>query len=958
MNSMSAQKTLHHSTQSGTASRYIIGIDLGTTNTAVAYIDTRTVLEGDIPQVVPFDLLQRVAEGELEARPILPSFLYFLGEHERAAETARLPWEQSPAYVTGAFARDQGALVPGQLVASAKSWLCHDAVDRTAKILPWGVDQPQQSCSPVEASARYLAHIHEAWNYAIGKEVDDRFEQQHIVLTVPASFDAEARELTVQAAHDAGIARLTLLEEPQAAFYAWSLSHQATLKRELDDGDLVLICDVGGGTTDLSLIRVQMVDDEVTFERTAIGEHILLGGDNVDLALAHRLEAALGQANLSLRQRQALRRQCCAAKEQLLSQAELEQLPIRLLGSGRSLVGGTLSMELTREDVMATLLDGFLPQTAWNDYPERERRVGLRELGLPYASEPAITKHLASFLTAAVGTHTNGQADPPLAEMMCPNAILFNGGFFTPALVRERIIDAMTGWFREKGVNQELKVLQNDIPETAVAVGAAYYGHVRRSGGLRIHGGSARAYYMGVQTGDAQPDDQIQAVCVLPRGTEEGTTLDLANRAFTVLTNQPVTFTLYSSIVRQDAHADVVTLRAEEVHRHAPLIAELRFGKKSRKVALPVQLSAHYSEVGTLEIWCESQTTEHRWRLQFQLRAAPAESRSEAEAPNPTQTKIADKALQQAERQIRSVFGSVSKQAKGEQSAPEELFGQLESALGYHRDVWPVYAIRRLCDVLIDVADGRKKSAPLEARWLNMFGFCLRPGFSVELDEWRIKQARVIYHEGLVYPKNVDCQVQWAVLWRRIAGGLSAGQQHDLYQRHRVVLGLGTKKRGKRLNGHLEREIWRLLASLERLPATDRVFLGQELLEKLKQQPKDKSYLWAIGRLGARIPFSGPLNCVIPAETAAAWIEVLLELPVLTPDAISAIAQLGAKTDDPARDLTEAFRENMLGKLEQGGHTDHLLRSLREFIPPARIDAAKVFGESLPAGLRLISSPA
>lgn len=953
---MSSPNRLHHATPDGAASHYIIGIDLGTTNTAVAYIDTQMVLEGDLPQVIPFDLLQLVDEGEVEPRTILPSFLYFLGEHERATASVRLPWEQNPAYVTGVFARDQGALVPGQLVASAKSWLCHDAVDRTANILPWGVDQPQQSCSPVEASARYLAHIREAWNHVMGQHDGDRFEQQHIVLTVPASFDAEARELTVQAAHDAGIVALTLLEEPQAAFYAWSLAHHTTLKRELEDGDLVLICDVGGGTTDLSLIRVQMVDDAITFERTAIGEHILLGGDNVDLALAHRLEAALGTGNLSLRQRQALRRQCCAAKEQLLSQPELEQLPIRLLGSGHALVGGTLTMTLTRDDAMTTLLDGFLPQTAWNDYPERDRRVGLRELGLPYASEPAITKHLAYFLTTAGNAQTTNQAEPHDPNIKCPNAILFNGGFFTPAPVRERILDTMADWFREKGVHHELKVLRNAIPETAVAVGAAYYGHVRRSGGLRIHGGSARAYYMGLQTDPAQADD-MQAICVLPRGTEEGTTLDLANRAFTVLTNQPVTFTLYSAIARQDAHADVVTLKAEEVHRHAPLIAELRFGKKSRKVELPVQLSAHYSEVGTLEIWCESQTTEHRWRLQFQLRAPLAENRSVAETTHTTQTQIADQALQRAEQQICAVFRGSSQPGNGERLAPEELFGQLESTLGYDRDVWPIEAIRKLCDVLIEVADGRKKSAAFEARWLNMFGFCLRPGFSAELDEWRMKQARVIYHDGLVYPKNVECQVQWAVLWRRIAGGLSTGQQHDLYQRYRAVLGLGSKKRGKRLNGHLEREIWRLLASLERLPAPDRVLLGAELLDKLSQQPKDKSYLWAMGRLGARIPFSGPLNCVIPAETAAAWIEALLKLPVLTPDAVSAIAQLGAKTDDPVRDMPEAYREDVLSQLEARGHADQALQRLREFMPPARIDAANVFGESLPAGLRLVTAP-
>ncbi len=952
---MPSQKMLHRRTPNRSTSRYIIGIDLGTTNSAVAYIDTRTVLEGDIPQIVPFDILQLVAENELELRPMLPSFLYFLGEHEQAAETSHLPWEQNPFCVAGTFAREQGALVPGQLVASAKSWLCHHDVDRNARILPWGIDQPHQSCSPVEASSHYLAHIREAWNHVHGKDAESRFEQQAVVLTVPASFDAEARELTVQAAHAAGIAHLTLLEEPQAAFYAWSVAHHGTLQRELADGDRVLICDVGGGTTDLSLIQVQMTDDDVIFERTAIGEHILLGGDNVDLALAHHLEAELGQSNLSLRQRQALRRQCCAAKEQLLSDAALSELPIRLLGSGRSLVGGTISMALTRDDVMTTLLDGFLPQTAWNDYPDRERRVGLRELGLPYASEPAITKHLAHFLSATSRAQATAQVGADDANMVCPDAILFNGGFFTPDLVRERIIDTITDWLCEKGVNRQLKVLQNATPETAVAIGAAYYGHVHRSGGLRIHGGSARAYYMGVETGEAQPQDHVQAVCVLPRGTEEGTTLDLTDRAFTVLTNQPVTFTLYSSITKQDAHADVVALPADEVHQHAPLIAELRYGKKSRKVELPIQLSTHYTAVGTLEIWCESQTTEHRWRLQFQLRAAQADDHTDAELSHTTQTKMSEGVLQQAEQQIRVVFRT--KPAKGEALGPEMLFSHLESTLGYHRDAWPVYAIRRLGDVLASVADGRKKSVQHEARWLNMFGFCLRPGFSAELDEWRIKQARIVYHEGLIYPKNVDCQVQWAVLWRRIAGGLSAGQQHELYQRHRSILGLGTKKRAKRLNGHLEREIWRLLASLERLPAPDRVSLGLELLDKLQQQPKDKSYLWAIGRLGARIPFAGPLNSVIPAATAVTWIESLLELSVMTPDAVSAIVHIGARTDDPERDIAEEDREKILSRLGHSEQAEPLLQGLREFIPPARIDAAKIFGESLPAGLRLVTSP-
>jgi molecular chaperone DnaK (HSP70) len=390
--------------------RYLIGIDLGTTNSAVAYIDTQEAARSKAVTIHTFQVPQLVREGEVGTASTLPSFLYFAGEHDFAASALRLPWQEQAAPVVGWLAREQGALVPGRQVSSAKSWLCHDAVDRTARILPWGADQPEFACSPVEASTRYLAHLRDAWNYTFASDGSSsdagRFEQQEIVLTVPASFDEEARELTVQAARDAGLKNLTLLEEPLAAFYAWIVAHRSSLKRRLKDGDLVLICDVGGGTTDFSLIRVRLIESEIRFERTAIGEHLLLGGDNVDLALARRVEDKLGNPGLGLRQRHALARQCCAAKERLLSDAEIEGVPISLFGSGRSLVGGILTTELTRNEVEETLLNGFLPLTMPDDLPPRERRTGLRELGLPYASEPAITKHLAEFLTKSFDAET------------------------------------------------------------------------------------------------------------------------------------------------------------------------------------------------------------------------------------------------------------------------------------------------------------------------------------------------------------------------------------------------------------------------------------------------------------------------------------------------------------------------------------------------------------------------
>jgi uncharacterized protein DUF3731/Hsp70 protein len=961
------------------SSRYLIGIDLGTTNSAVGYVDTREPVSGDTPPIHVFNIPQLIAEGEVGPIPTLPSFLYFVNEQD-ALGSLRLPWEARPEAVVGIFAREQGALTPGRQVTSAKSWLCHDAVDRTARILPWGVEHTEQTCSPVEASTRYLAHLRDAWNHTMAAGDDElRFERQDIVLTVPASFDEEARELTVKAARAAGLQKLTLLEEPLAAFYAWIVARRRSLKRYLKDGDLVLVCDVGGGTTDFSLIRVQIVDGEIKFERTAIGEHLLLGGDNVDLALARRVTEKLGNPKLSLRQQNALRRQCCDAKEKLLSDGRLKRVPVNILGAGRAVVGGTLSSELTRQEVEEALVDGFLPLTESGDLPARERRSGLRELGLPYANEPAITKHLAAFLTKSGEWETARQGDseterrrdkgaarghrpsvPSFPALVRPDAILFNGGFFAPAVTRERVVETVANWFRKRGKPWQPKVLSHEAPESAVAIGAAYYGHVRKSGGLRVSGGSARAYYVGVQTGERVAGGQVRAVCVLPRGTEEGTTLNLEGREFAALANRPVTFTLYSSTTGHDAHGAVVTLNEDEVHRHAPLITTLRYGKKSRQVDLAVRLTTSFTEVGTLELWCESLNSDHRWRLQFQLRGAQPEVEHEEEEPTTeeSQTVISEEAVTEAERLIRAVFGASAEapnlKEEDDTATPQNLVNKIEALFGYGKDAWPMIVIRRLCDTLAEVAEGRKQGPRHEARWLNFFGFCLRPGFGAPADDWRISQARKVYMAGLTFARELQCQVEWLVLWRRVAGGLNANQQNELFHRHKVALGVGGRKLHGRLNTQVEREGWRLLASLEHLPAPTRVALGKELLIKVKEQPANQSFLWSLGRLGARIPLYGPLNCVIPAEVAAQWMRSLLRLPELTPDVASAVVQLGARTNDAHRDVDADARWDAMVKLNEAGLAGALIESLREYVPPGRKDAVRIFGESLPEGLRLV----
>jgi molecular chaperone DnaK (HSP70) len=941
------------------ASRYLIGIDLGTTNSVVAYIDTQNI--DDVRCTIRvFPVPQLVRHGEVRTLPALPSFLYFPTEDELSAGAVSATWDEDPPMVTGVLAREQGALIPSRQVSSAKSWLSYPGVDRRARILPAQAEPPQPMISPVEASARYLMHLRDAWNGTIGTNAETRFEHQEIVLTVPASFDEDARELTVEAARSAKLDKLTLLEEPLAAFYAWIASNRHAhadnpdLTRDekgegLCDGDLILICDIGGGTTDFSLVRSRLINGELNFERTAIGEHLLLGGDNLDFALARRVEEKLKGIELSLRQRYALRRVCCAAKEQLLSDSSLDRVPVTILGSGRAVVGQALSVDLTRDALLQILTAGFLPITAPDEMPARGRPTGLRELGLPYSSDPAITKHLAAFLRQAAVTMNTSSANHRMAQ---PNAVLFNGGFFAPAVTRARIVETISAWFGGAQNGWRPRLLNNEATdidvESAVARGAASYGSVRRGIGLRIRAGNARSYYIGLPS-----DDRLQGICVLPAGLEEGTTLPLLNREFSVLANRPVSFTLYSSRTRRDAHGEVASLDEADVHRHAPLVTLLRYGKKLREGYLVVHIRASFTEVGTLELWCESRDTQHRWRLQFELRGEEAQAQQlDTAKPQPVRTRssvvtISDATIETAVQLIRNVFGG---SADGDTLTPETLASQMEAALGAKRDSWPVSAIRRFGEVLIEVAAGRKKSSRHEVRWLNLSGFCLRPGFGVPGDDALVNRLRTIASNELVFADDLQCKVELLVLLRRISGGINSREQQAL---HRKLA--GRRKKG-RLNRQIEYEEWRLLASLEHLLGTTRASLGDELVAKIRREPENAIWLWSLGRLGARIPLYGPLHSVVAPEIASEWLNTLLDLPAFTAATGTAVVLIARRTDDRSRDIDDAIREQAISRLFVLGIAEETVQLLSKYVPPERADAVRSFGESLPSGLQVVSS--
>ena len=917
--------------------RFVIGIDLGTTNSAVAFADLRELTDAGAPRVRVFEVPQLVAEGEVASMATLPSFVYLLRPEERESGRFDLPWAKHPSHVVGAWARDHGALVPGRLVSSAKSWLCSDAVDRRAPLLPWGGEAGGSALSPVDASAAVLRHVRDAWNHRFAA-APLAFERQAVTLTVPASFDEEARELTIEAARAAGIEHLTMVEEPTAALYAWIAANRGRLAASLRDGDRVLICDVGGGTTDFTLVSVRAEADGPVLERIAVGEHLLLGGDNVDLALTALVQERLGQARLTLRQQQALRRQCAAVKERLLGPPPVDRATVSLLGSGGAVVGGALSVDLAREDVVRLLLDGFLPACALDAEPEAGRRSGLRELGLPFAADPAITRHLARFLRAA--------GDRGAVR---PDVLLLNGGFFTPEETQTRLAQVVSGWFTEAdGRPWPLRVLANAAPAVAVAEGAAYSGLVRRGLGLRIGGGHPRACFLAL--GGEAGDGERQAVCVLPRGTQEGTTRRLEARAFAVKANRPLSFTLVSSLTSAAEFGDVAPVDPS-AHRHAPLVTELRFGQRSRHADIRVVLEVVYTELGTLELWIIAPATGHRWRLQFQLRAAGAGHGRGGEAPEPTSAVIDPGAVADAVALVQTLFGGSVDAAV----TPDTLMARLEERLGFARQAWPLGAVRPIADALLEVPDGRRRSPRHEARWLNLLGYCLRPGFGATRDEWRMTHARRLYLAGPAFAADVQCQAEWLVLWQRIAGGLTPGQQHEIYDRQAPLVMAAAGKRPKRLPPQVEREALRLLASLEDLPAQHRRALGAELLARLKREPRNGSLLWALGRTGARRPLYGPLNTVVDAQTAGQWVRALLALGPLSPDIAATAVQIAARTGDPALDVDEDLGREVYDRVVASGVLPEPPIRLIEVRPPSESERVRAFGESLPEGLRLVT---
>ena len=912
---------------------FLVGIDLGTTNSALSYARL-----GEPAAPTSFGIRQLVAEGEVAPRPTLPSALYLAAAQELPAGALELPWQASaqtaPDEVVGVLANTLGARQAGRLISSAKSWLCHGGVDREAAILPWGTDLSVGKLSPVDVSARYLSHLAASWDE---QNPEHPLGDQDVVLAVPASFDEVARELTVAAAARAGLSRVRLLEEPQAALYAWTAAHP-DWREHLVNVEQILVIDVGGGTTDFSLVAVRETPTGPGLERTFVGEHLLVGGDNMDLALAHAV-AGDQRASLDASRWQQLTLQVRLAKERLLSAippGSVGDVEIAVAGAGRRLLGNTLRVSLSADTAAETLVEGFFPRVAADAAPVRGD-AGLQEFGLPFAADPAITRHLAQFLEVA-----GRSAEKPI----CPDAILFNGGALKPGRIRARLCEQLADWTGKAPI--ELDDADHDL---AVAQGAVAYGSALRGHGDRISGGSARAYFLGIEGPDGP-----SMICLAGRGMMEGEELALSEPVLELAANQHVQFPLYVSTTRVgDLPGMVYGRDPEHTVALAPLGSRLQFGKSLESRTVPVRLRSMLTETGTLEIWCEARDTPHRWKLSFDLRTQSSSEAWEQEGDaqrTGVEVVIEPQRLEAASELVQDAFAG--------SRDPVRIMGALEEALGLSRGDWPADVLRDLWEALWPEREARRRSAEHEARWLNLCGFLVRPGFGVVGDELRAEKVWRLFNGGLCFPKSSQCGAEWWVLWKRVAGGLSRPQQTALLQQMRPVLlpGNRRKKNRKKAVAQQLREMWQVIGSLERVGSRDKGDVFDALVGGADGlQGLSDAELWAVGRLGSRCPVYGPADTVLEPGRIAATVEAMAGSPEpLSAARALALAQMARMSGDRARDLPEKLRLACALRLEEGegfGELAALVRSVQETSAQLR---ARIVADSLPDGLRIASS--
>ncbi len=901
----------------------LVGIDLGTTHTVLARSK-----DGAAPIVLP--LLQHTAPGEQSALEKLSSVLYLPAAAEGSDQDRGLPFFETPRpWFVGAYAHAQGAKVPGRQIVSAKSWLSYAGVDRTADILPWGGLDDVRRLSPVAVTAAILEHVKGAYRFA----TDEDLAAQDVVITVPASFDEVARRLTEQAAQQAGLSTFRLLEEPQAAVYAL-LSQPG--QDPLAGHQLILVVDVGGGTTDLTLLSR---DDHGQLSRIAVGEHLMLGGDNMDATLARVAEQELTGTvgSLTAARWAQLSQSARLAKESLLSAGGPDEMGVTLSGRGRSLLSGAKTATLSRARTEELVLDGFFPLTGPGEGVQHEARAALSTLGLPYERDAAISRHVCSFLQAhcAAAAARGAKTEHGLCV---PDAVVLNGGVFKSARIRERLTQVFAGWFAKV---PHVVSLDDAALDQAVALGAAHYAQVRRGQGTRIVSGAARGYFI-----DVDDDGTARALSVVPRGLHEGERVTVP-RDFRLVLGRPVTFQVSQSSTA--APVEPGAFLPHDIPRAAlpPVHTVLQPPDE-----VTVRLSAELTEVGTLALSLDvADASAFSWALDFSTRAAEQPA-TNTDTPSPTKADPLPDRMDEAKALVEAYYGN--KGADVDPKSVKQLRRKLEKVLG-PRDMWSLAVSRELCGSLIAGKKRRRRSPEHERAFFQLLGYTLRPGFGAPVDEWRMEEAFSLFAPGVQFVKEKPNWAAYWVMWRRIAGGLSKEQQEALLDQVRWYVTPKSMREGKapkgpKCEGH--DEMVRLCASLERLSAPVKQELGEAFWHHLEHKTIQSH--WCIGRLGAREPLCGSAHDVVDVACAESWLERLLALKWKdTEGAAFAAAQIARRTDDRARDIGDELRQKVLRKLRDSRASSAWVDMVEQRVASQDATARELLGDALPIGLKL-----
>lgn len=895
------------------------------------------------------------SEGALLSADTLPSFYYLPVKSECKKALWALPWDLKvdggslADFAVGRVARLKSSQTPGRVIHSAKSWLCHSGVDRTERILPWHSDEVigDERRSPIEVSAAYLRHLRLAWNHTFCDQPDQAlFEDQDVVITVPASFDEVAQRLTLEAAVLAGYSRdrVKLLEEPQAAFYEWLGRHRDNFDDAFHRDDknnlTILVCDVGGGTTDFTLLSViWAMDGRPEIKRIGVSDHLLLGGDNIDLSLAHVMERKLlgDTSSLSSREWAQLVFEARRIKEKALSELKLsgenstseEELFVSIAREGSSLLATAMTVSLVPSDIKRHIVEGFFPFVPRDVKPERQRG-GLSQLGLPYAADSAVTKHLAHFLA---GRMVDG--------------VLFAGGTMKPPFIRERIISQISAW--QGSVPFELSTETMDL---AVSRGAAEFALAQRATerGLTIAGGYSRSLYLEV----ASDTNTRKLICIVPKGFSQTEPLRVSPPGLKVMINRPVRFQIFSALDRdQDKAGDVVAWEEGAFHRLPSLDTKLLAksataqGDLGNSSLLDVALQISLQSSGILDLVCVPATLgspEVRWNLEFNLQKSeeiPVEVHLK-------QSSVSTEKVDVVRKKIDDLFGK-KRPASGTDGNPKYLVRDLESLLGMPRDEWDSGFLRSLWPHLEQGLTRRNRSLGHELSWLYLAGFALRPGYGYELDEWRIGELWRVYDLGLAFPKERQAEEQWWILWRRVAGGLSKIQQEQIYSRIFPLIRKGEAPSA---------EIYLLAASLERIDMMQKVRLGQYLVQQIssgKKQHTDQK-IWALARISSRIPLYAEPQAIVRPSFIENWADGLKELDLRQPPysrLMHFYAQAGRVVGDREFDISSNLRRDFLQRLKEARATSDYVDPVTKLIPVATKDQTRLFGESLPSGLWL-----